>query len=227
MIAKVSSGRHVINARPTHPGLRVSESQSLASLSVDACHVTAADCSSLTASGPPRPAPARPPRSRSSDVAAAVIIVTNLKHVSPAMSRGNWERSQLGGAGGGYHDYGGMSGGGQYSQEGGGGYDWDYPAPNAMRRGEMYQDDPYSAGQYSGGGQMYDSGRASYGGQYDMESQFADGGMYSAANLQATVMQMVSNMQQAAANSMHMGRGAPLLADPPVKFFSLKYAFMN
>jgi hypothetical protein len=79
-----------------------------------------------------------------------------------------------------------------------------------MRRGDVYQDDPYS-GQYSGG-QMYEGGR-SYGGQYDMEQ---DGGGYNAANLQATMMQMISSMQQAA-NSMPMGRGGSgLIPDPQV-----------
>jgi len=78
-----------------------------------------------------------------------------------------------------------------------------------MRRGDMYQDDPYS-GQFSGG-QMYEGGRSSYGGQYDMDH---DGGGYNAANLQATMMQMISSMQQAA-NSMPMGRGGSgLIPDP-------------
>ncbi len=103
-----------------------------------------------------------------------------------------------------------MSGGGQFVSEGGGNYDWDYPgAGSSMRRGDMYQDDPYS-GQYSGG-QMYEGGRSSYGGQYDMDH---DGGGYNTANLQATMMQMINSMQQAA-NSMPMGRGGSgLIPDP-------------
>lgn len=124
------------------------------------------------------------------------------------MNRANWDRS------GGYQDYAAMAGAGQYGQDvGGGGYEWDYPVPNAsMRRGEVYNDDPYSR-QFSG--QMFDGGRPSYAGQYEGDSQY-DRGMYSAANLQATVMQMVSNMQQAA-NSGPRGRGAGLIPDPQVR----------
>ncbi len=80
-----------------------------------------------------------------------------------------------------------------------------------MRRGDMYQSDTYS-NQFSGG-PMYEGGRSSYGGQYEMEY---DGGGYNAANLQATMMQMISSMQQAA-NSMPMGRGGSgLIPDPQV-----------
>ncbi len=123
------------------------------------------------------------------------------------MQRNNWDRNN---SGGGYQDYGGMAGGGQYGAEGGGNYDWDYPGPaSSMRRGDVYQDDPYS-NQFSGG-QMYEGGRSAYGGQYDMD----DGGGYNSANLQATMMQMITSMQQAAANSMPMGRGGSgLIPDP-------------
>ncbi len=144
------------------------------------------------------------------------------------MQRGNWDRSSMGG----YHDnYSNMSsGGGQYSDVGGGGgggmgYDWDYSggSGSSMRRGE-YNEDSYGS-QYSGG-QMYDSGsRSSYGGQYDTGSggQY-DNSMYNVANLQATMMQMISSMQQQQqqqqqqqVNPMPMVRGGGgLMPDPQV-----------
>jgi hypothetical protein len=123
------------------------------------------------------------------------------------MQRNNWDRNN---SGGGYQDYGGMTGGGQYGSESVGNYEWDYAGSgSSMRRGDMYQDDQYS-GQFSGG-QMYDGGRSAYGGQYDMDH---DVGGYNSANLQATMMQMITSMQQAA-NSMPMGRGGSgLIPDP-------------